>query len=47
MKLITATIFALFAISAQAEENLEIDWTTVVPRTDVPGFWGKVCFVKL
>lgn len=39
MKLIVAAIFALVAILAHAEENWEIDWSTVVPRTDIPGFW--------
>jgi secreted trypsin-like serine protease len=36
MKLIVAAIFAFLAVSAFAED---IDWSTVVPRTEVPGFW--------
>jgi chymotrypsin len=39
MKLIATAIFALLAMSAQAEENWDIDWSTVVPRTEIPGFW--------
>lgn len=39
MKFVVAVIFAALAVSAFAEENWDIDWTTVVPRTDVPGFW--------
>ena len=39
MKLIVAAIFALLAISAHAEENWDIDWSTVVPRTEIAGFW--------
>lgn len=39
MKLVVAAVFAFLAVSAFAEEDWEVDWTTVVPRTDVPGFW--------
>jgi secreted trypsin-like serine protease len=39
MKLIVTTIFALLAVSAHAEDNFDIDWSTVVPRTEIPGFW--------
>lgn len=37
MKLFAAAIFAFFAISAQADDK--IDWSTVVPVTELPGFW--------
>jgi hypothetical protein len=36
MKLFVAAIFAFLAVSTFAED---IDWSTVVPRTEVPGFW--------
>jgi hypothetical protein len=42
MKLIVATIFALLAVSARAEveaEWVEIEWSKVLPVTDMPGFW--------
>jgi hypothetical protein len=40
MKLIVAAIFAVLAISAHAEDDwAEIDWSKVVPVTDLPGFW--------
>ena len=41
MKLIVATIFALLVVSAYAEEPawVEVDWSQVVPVTDMPGFW--------
>lgn len=40
MKLIVAAIFALMAVSAFAEDNYDnIDWSTVLPVTDMPGFW--------
>lgn len=40
MKLIATVVFVFLAVSALAEEeNWKIDWSTVVPRTDVPGFW--------
>lgn len=41
MKLIVAALFAVLAVSAFAEdmENWEIDWSTVVPVQDMPGFW--------
>jgi chymotrypsin len=35
-------LVALFAVSAFAEEEpewIEIDWSKVVPVTDMPGFW--------
>lgn len=44
MKLIVAAIFALLAVSAFAEvepEWEEINWATVVPRTELPGFWDE------
>jgi len=37
MKLLVATIFAVLAVSAFANE--EIDWSTVIPITEMPGFW--------
>lgn len=40
MKLIVAALFACLAVSAFAEDNWEnIDWSKVVPVTDLPGFW--------
>jgi secreted trypsin-like serine protease len=39
MKLLVAAVFAVLAVSAFAEDDWEIDWSTVVPRTEVPGFW--------
>ena len=39
MKLLVAAICALLAISAHAEENWDIDWSSVVPIADTPGFW--------
>ena len=41
MKLIVAAVFALLAVSAYAEEPawVEVDWSKVVPVTDMPGFW--------
>ena len=39
MKLIVA-VFALLAVSAFAEDNYDnIDWSKVVPVTQLPGFW--------
>ena len=38
MKLIVAAVFALLAVSAYAEEP-EIDWSKVIPISDLPGFW--------
>lgn len=38
MKLLVAACFAFLAVSAYADE-WEIDWNTVVPRQEVPGFW--------
>lgn len=35
------TIFGFLAFSALAEDNNKIDWKTVVPRTEVPGFWAE------
>lgn len=32
-------IFAFLAASVYADADWEIDWNTVVPRTEVPGFW--------
>lgn len=40
MKLIVAALFAMLAVSAFAEDDwVEIDWSKVVPVTDMPGFW--------
>ncbi|MGL5405334.1 MAG: S1 family serine peptidase, partial [Propionibacteriaceae bacterium] len=42
MKLIVAVVFAFLAVSAFAEEEpewVEIDWSSVVPMTELPGFW--------
>lgn len=40
MKLLAAIVFVFLAVSAYAEEeSWEIDWSKVVPRTEVPGFW--------
>lgn len=39
MKFVVAIIFASLAFSAFAEENWDIDWKTVVPRSEIPGFW--------
>lgn len=40
MKVLVGALFVLLAVSAFAEEaNWDIDWSTVVPRTEVPGFW--------
>ena len=43
MKLLVAVVFACLAVSALAEveENWEIDWSTVVPMTETPGFWDE------
>lgn len=40
MKLLVAVIFAYLAVAAHADEdNWEIDWSTVMPMTETPGFW--------
>ena len=39
MKLIVAALFALLAVSAHAEDDWVIDWSTVVPIQETPGFW--------
>lgn len=38
MKIFVATIFVCLAVSAFAEENWKIDWPSVIPRTEVPGY---------
>lgn len=38
MKLLACAIFTILAVSASADKA-EIDWTRVVPRTEIPGFW--------
>lgn len=38
MKVLACAILAILAASASAE-NAEIDWSRVVPRTEIPGFW--------
>ena len=38
MKLLVAAICALLAISAHAEENWDIDWSSVIPVEDSPRF---------
>lgn len=46
MKLLVAVVFACLAVSALAdvEENREIDWSTVVPMQEIPGFWDNRSF---
>ncbi|CAO1360015.1 unnamed protein product [Diamesa serratosioi] len=39
MKLLVTIVFAFLAVSAFADDNWEIDWSTVVPMTETPGFW--------
>lgn len=39
MKLLFAAAFAVLAVSAFAEDKREIDWSKVVPITEMPGFW--------
>lgn len=39
-------IFSFFAFSISAEGNYEIVWKTVVPRSEVPGFWDGREFIK-
>lgn len=39
MKLFVAAIFAVMAVSAFAEDDWVVDWSTVVPITETPGFW--------
>jgi len=41
MKFLAAPIFVVLAVLASAEEeaNWEIDWSTVLPIQDIPGFW--------
>lgn len=40
MKLLVSVIFAFLAATAYADEdNWEIDWSTVMPMTETPGFW--------
>lgn len=41
MQLLIAAILAVLAASAQAEVNWEIDWSKVVSRTEMPGFWDN------
>lgn len=47
MKLLAVAIFAILAVSAIAESQypsdqlLDIDWKTVVPVQDMPGFWDN------
>jgi chymotrypsin len=40
MKLLACAVLTFFAISANAD-NEEIDWSRVVPRTEIPGFWDE------
>lgn len=40
MKLLVTIVFAFLAVSAFAEDNMEINWATVVPMTETPGFWN-------
>lgn len=48
MKLLVAAIFAFLAVSAFAEDNWDIDFSTVVPVVDLPGFWdGRDAFKPL
>lgn len=40
MKLIVAALFALLAVAASAQDPYDdIDWSKVVPVTELPGFW--------
>lgn len=39
MKLLVAAIFAFLAVSANAEADWDISLTTILPRTEIPGFW--------
>lgn len=43
MKLLVGVVFTCLAVSALAEveENWEIDWSTVVPMQETPGFWDN------
>jgi chymotrypsin len=51
MKLLVALLFVFLAVSAYAEEEaewVEIDWSKVVPVTEIPGFWdGREIKAKL
>lgn len=44
MKLVVATVLAVLLASAAADDaNWDIDWSKVVPVTDLPGFWdGRI-----
>lgn len=42
MKVLVSILFAVLAVSAIAENQddwVEIDWSKVVPVTEMPGFW--------
>jgi hypothetical protein len=45
MKLLSFAIFALLAVLAFAD-NAAIDWSRVVPRTEIPGFWESRPLLK-
>lgn len=48
MKLLVVVTLAVLAVSAFAEDNWEIDFSKVVPVTDLPGFWvGREAFKPL
>lgn len=44
MKFFAIFAFAFLAISASADDEWDnVDWSTVIPRTEVPGFWdGRI-----
>lgn len=40
MNLLVETIFTVLAVSsAFADKKWDIDWSTVIPMTETPGFW--------
>lgn len=40
MKLFVVALFAFLAVSASADDYDDIDWSQVVPVTELPGFWA-------
>jgi hypothetical protein len=43
MKSFGIFLLACLAITASADEWDNIDWSSVIPRTEVPGFWdGRI-----
>lgn len=45
MKLLICAVIGFLAVSAYAD-NSEIDWSSVVPRTEIPGFWESRPLLK-